>query len=79
MEEFYLPVVFGLIAESTSVQERGMAMGLKGTLRTSGSAIGVLTLMNLADIFSIRSSLAGFGGFVVIFSGIILIMWKRQA
>ncbi len=72
----YLPIVFSLIADSTSESERGIAMGLRGTMGTSGSAIGVLVFMNLAGLFSITLSLILFGIFVLTFSIILLIYWR---
>lgn len=72
----YLPLVFGLIADDTSEDERGVAMGLRGTMGTAGSAVGVLVFMNAANVFSVQTSLAGFGIFAMIFSVCLLLVWR---
>lgn len=72
----YLPVVFSLIADATSESERGVAMGLRGTMGTGGSAIGVLVFMNIAGEFSVSLSLFIFGIFVLVFSAFLVIYWR---
>lgn len=72
----YLPVAFDLIADSTTESERGVAMGLRGTLGTGGSAIGVLVFMNLADIIGVTSALLWFGISVIVLSGLLWVSWK---
>jgi MFS family permease len=74
----YLPVVFSLIADATGDHERGVAMGLRGTLGTAGSAIGVIVFMPIADVTSIESSLALFGAFVVTFAIGLSFYWKGK-
>ena len=75
----YLPVVFSLIADATAESERGVAMGLRGTLGTAGSAIGVIVFMPLADLTSIVTSLLLFGAFVLAFAGGLGVYWQRHA
>lgn len=75
----YLPIVFSLIADATDEAERGVAMGLRGTMGTTGSAIGVLVFMNLADVFDVSSSLALFGIFASAFSLILLLYWEATS
>jgi MFS family permease len=75
----YLPVVFSLIADATAESERGVAMGLRGTLGTAGSAIGVIVFMPLADLTSIVTSLLLFGAFVLAFAGGLGLYWHRHA
>ncbi|KXB04889.1 hypothetical protein AKJ49_01605 [candidate division MSBL1 archaeon SCGC-AAA382A03] len=71
-----MPVVFNLIADATTETERGVAMGLRGTMGTAGSAIGVLIFMNIAGAFSVAFSLTLFGVFVLVFVGVLLSYWK---
>ncbi len=64
----YLPIVIALIRDSADREERGLAMGLRGTMGTFGSALGVLVLSNLAEIFSIEWALQVLGCFIVLFA-----------
>lgn len=75
---FYLPVVFGLVADGTKKEERGVAMGLRGTMGTAGSALGVLIFMNLAESITIRSSLGVVGVTVMISAFFIWIFGKSR-
>lgn len=72
----YLPIVFDLIGKCTEPEERGLAMGLRGTMGTLGSAIGVLVFSNIADRFGVRISLEALGILVLVSSGILLLTWK---
>ncbi len=72
----YLPIVFDLIGKCTEPEERGLAMGLRGTMGTLGSAIGVLVFSNIADKFGVRISLEALGVLVLVSSGILLLTWK---
>lgn len=72
----YLPIVFSLIADTTTENERGVAMGLRGTLGTAGSAIGTLIFFYLGGVFSTQLSLKLFGIFVLIFTGMLLAIWE---
>ncbi len=74
----YLPIVFSLIADGTDDDERGVAMGLRGTMGTSGSAIGTLTFFYLSGAFSAHSSLKTFGMFVIFFTGVIYALWELK-
>lgn len=54
---YYLPVVFQIIGNSTRKEDRGMAMGVRGTMGTLGAASGTLLFSYLADIFSLSFAL----------------------
>jgi|Deesub1362A_J573_1020465.scaffolds.fasta_scaffold04279_3 ACDE family multidrug resistance protein len=64
----YLPIVFSIVAESTKEDERGIAMGLRGSMGSLGSAIGTLLFMSIADLFSLRISLAVSGISIILLS-----------
>nr|AGF93192.1 major facilitator superfamily MFS-1 [uncultured organism] len=67
----YHPVVFELIADGTIDEDRGKGMGIRGTLGTMGSFTGIVIFSNLAEIWSVRTSilLSGITGVI----GVILI------
>lgn len=67
----YHPVVFELIADGTMDEDRGKGMGIRGTLGTIGSFTGIVIFSNLAEIWSVRTSIFLSGMSVVI--GVILI------
>ncbi|MFW6196198.1 MAG: MFS transporter [Thermoplasmatota archaeon] len=72
----YFPIVIDLIAKGTDEKERGVALGVRGTIGTLGSAVGVLLFSGLADTFSVHFSLGIVGTFVVGFGAFIWIIWK---
>lgn len=53
----YLPVVFNVIRKNTSKNERGLAMGIRGTLGTFGAAFGTWAFSGLAGFFSLSIAL----------------------
>ncbi len=67
----YHPIVFELIADGTIDEDRGKGMGIRGTLGTMGSFTGIVIFSNLAEIWSVRTSilLSGISGVI----GVILI------
>ncbi|KXA90721.1 hypothetical protein AKJ62_00115 [candidate division MSBL1 archaeon SCGC-AAA259D14] len=67
----YAPIVFDMIADSTEIKDRGRGMGLRGTMGTLGSSLGVICFSNIADILSIPISISLAGVAIVI--GVILI------
>ncbi len=75
----YLPIVLNLIAESTSDGQRGMAMGLRGSMGTLGSALGVLVLSNLAEIYSVQLALKFLGLFTISCAAVLLKLNKSHA
>lgn len=72
----YFPIVLDLIAKGTNEKERGIAMGVRGTVGTMGSAIGVLLFSGLADTFSVHFSLTIVGVLVLAFGIFIWSMWN---
>ncbi|MFW6047844.1 MAG: MFS transporter [Candidatus Natronoplasma sp.] len=72
----YFPIVIDLIAKGTTEEERGIALGMRGTVGTLGSALGVLIFSGLADTFSIPISLTIVGSFIVGFGIILWIIWS---
>ena len=72
----YFPIVLDLIAKDTTKKERGVALGLRGTIGTLGSALGALIFSFLAEQFSINFSLQVVGIFVVIAAIVIFFSWK---
>lgn len=65
----YAPIVFDMIADSTEIKDRGKGMGLRGTLGTLGSSVGVICFSNIADIFSVSLSISLAG--ISIIAGVI--------
>ncbi len=53
----YLPIVFDVIGKYTKSEQRGIAMGVRGTLGTLGAAFGTLIFSNLAQSLSLGPSL----------------------
>lgn len=64
----YLPVVFSIVADSTREDERGIAMGLRGSMGSLGSAVGTITFMHLANSFSISYALLISGVAILVLS-----------
>lgn len=54
----YSPIVFNLIADATDARNRGTGMGLRGTMGTLGSSLGVISFSNLAEVFTVPISLS---------------------
>ncbi len=71
----YFPIVLDLIAKGTTEKERGVAMGVRGTVGTLGSSIGVLLFSFLADEMSLKISLSSVGLFVIVFGFSMLLLW----
>ncbi len=72
----YLPLVFDLIADATSEKERGVAMGLRGAMGTSGSAIGTLIFFYIGGIWGSGTSLALFGFVLLVVIVALLAIWE---
>jgi len=54
----YAPVVFEMIADGTKVENRGKGMGIRGTMGTLGSFIGIIFFSNLAEIIPVRNAIS---------------------
>lgn len=67
----YLPVVFNIIGKCTRREERGIAMGVRGTLGTLGAAFGTMVFSNLAQSLTLSSSLFLAGVFAAVGSVIL--------
>lgn len=72
----YSPIVFDMIAEGTEVRNRGRGMGLRGTMGTLGSSLGVICFSNIADIFSISLSIF-LAGLTITFGVIVTELFLR--
>lgn len=72
----YAPIVFDMIADSTDVRNRGRGMGVRGTMGTLGSSLGVICFSNIADIFSVPLSFS-LAGITVIFGVVIIEIFLR--
>ncbi len=72
----YFPIVIDLIAKGTNEKERGIALGVRGTVGTFGSAVGVLLFSSLADTFSVHFSLSIVGTFVFGFGLFLWLIWN---
>lgn len=72
----YAPIVFDMIADSTSVRNRGRGMGLRGTMGTLGSSLGVICFSNIAGIFSVPLSFS-LAGITIIFGVVIIEIFLR--
>lgn len=59
----YLPIVFDIIGKNTEEEDRGIAMGIRGTLGTFGAAFGTWAFSTLAGNFSLAGSLLSAGVF----------------
>lgn len=59
----YLPIVFDIIGKNTKEEDRGIAMGVRGTLGTFGAAFGTWAFSTLAGSFSLAGSLLSAGVF----------------
>lgn len=59
----YLPIVFDIIGKNTKEEDRGIAMGVRGTLGTFGAAFGTWAFSTLAGSFSLAGSLFSAGVF----------------
>ena len=68
---FYLPITFKIIGDSTNEKDRGIAMGIRGTLGTFGAALGTWIFSGVADSFSLETSLL-FAGIVTIVGSFLL-------
>lgn len=62
----YLPIVFDIIGKYTKSDQRGIAMGVRGTLGTLGAAFGTLVFSNLAESLTLSSSLLIAGVFAAV-------------
>ncbi|MBS3736138.1 MAG: MFS transporter [Candidatus Bipolaricaulota bacterium] len=62
----YLPIVFDIIGKNTEEEERGIAMGIRGTLGTLGAAFGTWAFSILAGSFSLAGSLLAAGVFAAL-------------
>ncbi|MBS3815926.1 MAG: MFS transporter [Hadesarchaea archaeon] len=74
----YAPIVFDIIADATETQNRGTGMGLRGTMGTLGSSIGVLGFSTLADSINIPISIFLAGITIIIGVGITEAILKRS-
>lgn len=64
----YLPITFDIIAKNTEESDRGMAMGIRGTLGTLGAAFGTWTFSTVAGSFSLAGALLSAGLFAAMAS-----------
>lgn len=72
----YLPIVFDIIAKSTEAEERGIAMGVRGTLGTFGAAFGTWAFSSLAQSFSLAGSLLSAGLFAALGSLVLAFIFR---
>ncbi len=73
---FYLPVTFKIIGDNTDLEERGIAMGIRGTMGTFGAALGTWVFSGVADSFSLETSLM-FAGIITVVGSILLGLLKE--
>jgi len=62
----YMPIVFNMIADNTSREDRGIAMGLRGTFGTLGAAMGNWVFSFLAHQLSLSLALIAAGAFAAV-------------
>ncbi len=62
----YVPIVFYLIADATETKNRGTGMGVRGTMGTLGSSLGVLIFSCLAETLDISISIFLAGSAIII-------------
>ncbi len=67
----YHPVVFEMIADGTTEEDRGKGMGIRGTLGTMGSFSGIIIFSNIAEFLTVRKSILLAGISIIV--GVILI------
>lgn len=73
----YAPVVFEMIAEGTSIENRGKGMGIRGTMGTLGSFTGIIVFSNIAELFSIKIAIA-MAGITIILGAIAIESYMRS-
>lgn len=72
----YLPIVFKIIGDHSTKEERGVAMGIRGTLGTFGAAFGTWMFSSIAASLSLSSSLLIAGFFAIICSLLLGVLSK---
>ncbi len=72
----YLPIVFDIIGKNTEEEDRGIAMGIRGTLGTFGAAFGTWTFSTIAGSFSLSGALLSAGVFAALGSIVLGIVFR---
>jgi len=72
----YLPIVFDIIGKNTEEEDRGIAMGIRGTLGTFGAAFGTWAFSTIAGSFSLSSALLSAGVFAALGSIVLGIVFR---
>lgn len=72
----YLPIVFDIIGKNTEESERGIAMGVRGTLGTFGAAFGTWAFSTVAGSFSLSGALFSAGLFAAAGSVLLAFLFR---
>ncbi len=72
----YLPIVFDIIGKNTEEEDRGIGMGIRGTLGTFGAAFGTWAFSSVAGSFSLSTSLLAAGVFAALGSIILGVIFR---
>ena len=72
----YLPIVFDIIGKNTEEGDRGIAMGIRGTLGTFGAAFGTWAFSLIAGSFSLGGSLLVAGIFAALGSLVLGVLFR---
>lgn len=72
----YLPIVFDIIGKNTKEEERGVAMGIRGTLGTFGAAFGTWAFSTVAESLSLGSALLSAGVFAAVGSLVLAVIFR---
>lgn len=75
----YLPIVFDIIGKHSTEEERGIAMGIRGTLGTLGAAFGTWAFSSLAASLSLDDALFFAGVFTVASSIVLGLVFRGEA
>ncbi len=75
----YLPIVFDIIGKHSTEEERGVAMGIRGTLGTLGAAFGTWTFSSLAAQLSLGNALSLAGGFTIAGSIVLGLAFRQES
>jgi predicted MFS family arabinose efflux permease len=75
----YLPIVFDIIGKNTDQKDRGIGMGIRGTLGTFGAAFGTWAFSTVAGTFSLGQSLFAAGIFAGLGSLLLGVLFRNSA
>jgi len=75
---FYAPVVYGMVTDGTTIKDRGRGMGIRGTMGTLGSFLGIIIFSNIAELVSVPTGMVLAGALTVVGVIILELVLKRE-